>query len=64
MTATAPPPTQRVMTASATTALRRGAFWAAAAVFALIIGIIGILFAGSFAQSDPLSATNPAPAGA
>ena len=52
------------MTASATTVLRRSVFWVAAAVFALIVAIVGILFAGSLAESDPLSATNPAPAGA
>ena len=55
---------QRVLTASSTTVLRRSVFWAAAAVFALIVAIVGIGFAGSLAESDPLSATNPAPAGA
>ena len=55
---------QRVMTASTTTVLRRSVFWVAAAVFATIVSLIGLLFAGSLAESDPLSATNPAPGGA
>jgi hypothetical protein len=67
MTATAPSRTgdgQRVLTASTSTVLRRSAFWAAAAVFALVVAVVGIGFAGSLAESDPLSASNPAPAGA
>ena len=55
---------QRVLTARPGTALRRSVFWIAAAVFALIVSLIGILVAGSLSSSDPLSATNPAPAGA
>ena len=55
---------QRVMTASTTTVLRRSVFWVAAAVFATVVSLIGLLFAGSLAESDPLSATNPAPGGA
>jgi len=55
---------QRVLTASTTTVLRRSAFWAAAAVFALVVAVVGIGVAGSLAETDPLSATNPAPAGA
>ncbi|WP_411701236.1 DUF4350 domain-containing protein [Conyzicola sp.] len=57
-------PGQRVLTASTTTVLRRSAFWGAAAVFAVVIALIGIHFAGAVTESDPLSATNPAPAGA
>jgi len=70
MTTTAPAPRpsapagQRVLTASTTTVLRRSVFWAAAAVFALVVAVVGIGFAGSLAESDPLSATNPAQAGA
>ena len=69
MTTTAPRRTpgtadQRVLTASTTTVLRRSAFWAAAAVFALVVAVVGIGVAGSLAETDPLSATNPAPAGA
>jgi hypothetical protein len=61
---TATAPAQRVLTASTTAVVRRSAFWAAAAVFAIVIALVGILFAGAAAESDPLSATNPAPAGA
>lgn len=68
MTTTATParstPAQRVLTASTTTVLRRSVFWAVAAVFALVVAVVGVGFAGSLAESDPLSATNPAPAGA
>ena len=72
MTATTPagttgrthPAGQRVITVSGTTVLRRTVFWVAAAVFALIVAVIGIGFAGSLAESDPLSPTNPAPPGA
>ena len=67
MTATAPArPSagQRVLTATPSAVLRRSVFWAAAAVFALVVAVVGIGFAGSLAESDPLSATNPAPAGA
>jgi hypothetical protein len=61
---TATAPAQRVLTASTTAVVRRSAFWAAAAVFAIVIALVGILFAGAATESDPLSATNPAPAGA
>ncbi|GAB3605508.1 DUF4350 domain-containing protein [Conyzicola nivalis] len=53
-----------MLTASTTTVLRRSAFWAAAAVFAIVIALVGILFAGAVTESDPLSPTNPAPGGA
>jgi hypothetical protein len=52
------------MTASPTTVLRRSVFWIGAAVFAILVAVVGMLFAGSASESDPLSATNPAPGGA
>jgi hypothetical protein len=60
----APVGEQRVITARPGTALRRSVFWIAAAAFALVVSIIGILVAGSMSTSDPLAADNPAPAGA
>jgi len=63
-TSTAPDRSQRVLTATTGTVLRRSVFWAAAAVFALVVAIVGIGVAGTLAESDPLSPTNPAPAGA
>jgi len=56
-------PAQRVLTASASTVLRRSVFWVAAAVFAVIVAVVGILFTGSLAEDDPLAAENPAPGG-
>jgi len=55
---------QRVLTARPGTALRRSVFWIAAAVFAVIVSLIGILVGGSLSSSDPLDASNPGPAGA
>jgi hypothetical protein len=54
---------QLVMTASATTVLRRSVFWIAATVFAVLVAIIGLAFAGSLASGAALSPANPAPAG-
>jgi hypothetical protein len=51
------------MTASATTVLRRSVFWIAATVFAVLVAIIGLAFAGSLASGAALSPANPAPAG-
>jgi hypothetical protein len=64
MTTTAPAPTQRVVTPTARSVVRRSIFWVVAAVFAVVVALLGIAFAGSTAPSDPLSASNPAPAGA
>jgi hypothetical protein len=61
---TTPAATQRVMTASPTTVLRRSVFWIAATVFAVLVAIIGLAFAGSLSTDATLAATNPAPAGA
>jgi hypothetical protein len=61
MTATTTP--QRVMTASATTVLRRSVFWVAATVFAILVAVIGLAFAGSLSSGAALSPENPAPAG-
>lgn len=58
------PPAQRVMTATPKAVLRRSVFWIGAAVFALLVALVGMLFAGAAGESDPLSATNPAPNGA
>jgi hypothetical protein len=68
MTATAtppgPPPAQTVLTRRPGTVLRRSVFWIAATVFVVLIALVGILVGGSGAGGEPLSATNPAPAGA
>ena len=58
------PAAQRVMTASPTAVLRRSVFWIGAAVFAVLVALVGMLVSGTASESDPLSATNPAPAGA
>ena len=60
----APAGEQRVITARPGTALRRSVFWIAAAAFAVVVSLVGILVAGSMSTSDPLAADNPAPAGA
>jgi hypothetical protein len=57
------PAEQRVMTASATTVLRRSVFWICATVFALLVALIGLAFAGSLSSEASLSATNPGPGG-
>jgi hypothetical protein len=57
-------PGQTVLTARPGTALRRSVFWAAAAVFAIVVALIGILIGGSAGGGAPLDATSPAPAGA
>jgi hypothetical protein len=55
---------QTVLTRAPGTALRRSVFWIAATVFVVVVSVIGLLISGSGSAGPPLSATNPAPAGA
>lgn len=59
-----PPPAQTVLTRRPGTVLRRSVFWVAATVFVAIIAVIGLLLGGNALGGAPLSATDPAPAGA
>jgi hypothetical protein len=56
-------PTQTVVTASPTTVLRRSVFWIAATVFAVLVAIVGLAFAGSVSTEPALSPESAAPAG-
>jgi hypothetical protein len=42
---------------------RRGAFWIAAAAFAILVAVVSLALTGSPSPGDPLSPTNPAPTG-
>jgi hypothetical protein len=42
---------------------RRSAFWIAAAAFAIVVALVSLALTGSPTPGDPLSPTNPAPAG-
>jgi hypothetical protein len=55
---------QRVLSPSLSHLARRSSFWIGAVVFVIIVAVMGLLFAGTAATSDPLAADNPAPAGA
>ena len=53
----------RVRTRTLGQSFRRSGFWIAAAVLAVIIGLITVLATGSGAEQNRLEATNPAPVG-
>ncbi|PRY68940.1 uncharacterized protein DUF4350 [Glaciihabitans tibetensis] len=52
-----------VLTPSVSRVARRTAFWAGVLVFALVVAGITFSVRGNVAEGDPLSITNPAPAG-
>jgi len=55
---------QTVLTRAPGTALRRSVFWIAATAFVVVVSVVGLLVSGSGSAGPPLSAANPAPAGA
>jgi hypothetical protein len=56
--------TQHITTPQARSILRRSLFWIGMLVVALIVVIITLTVTRTFSVADPLSASNPAPAGA
>ncbi|MCU1424690.1 MAG: hypothetical protein JWM51_981 [Microbacteriaceae bacterium] len=59
-----PSDSQRVLSPTLSHVARRSVFWVGSLVFLIIVAVMGLLFTGTDAASDPLSATNPGPAGA
>jgi hypothetical protein len=54
---------QRVLTPTPRRAALRGAFWVAAALFAVLVAVVAFAVSGTNSAGAPLDASNPAPAG-
>jgi len=54
---------QSVLTPTVARVVRRSLFWVGAATIALLFAVVGVLLTANAEPGDPLSASNPAPAG-